>query len=159
MDCSTNAGWPGNAAARQNDRGTTRHKPCWSLLQFSDYPTGTPPAFFGACGECEKPMGPPRSVRAAQTRGGPVGLASVFRAEKIWFWVVALKYANHTKMGPGGRTDHPLLLRVVWGCAQKSDKDLNGYFKSGATFPHDVRIAEDGVLEHLSPDRSPEKPQ
>ena len=54
-------------------------------------------------------MGPPRSVRAAQTRGGPVGLASVFRAEKIWFWVVALKYANHTKMGPGGRTDHPLL--------------------------------------------------
>ena len=50
-------------------------------------------------------------------------------------------------------------LRVVWGCAQRSDKDLNGYFKSGATFPHDVRIAEDGVLEHLSPDRSPEKPE
>ena len=57
-----------------------------------------------------KTMGPPRSVRAAQTRGGAVGLASVFRAEKIWFWVVALKYANHTKMGPGGRTDHPLLV-------------------------------------------------
>ena len=59
-------------------------------------------------------MGPPRSVRAAQTRGGPVGLASVFRAEKIWFWVVALKYANHTKMGPGGRTDHPLLGASPW---------------------------------------------
>ena len=50
-------------------------------------------------------------------------------------------------------------LRVVWGCAQRSDKDLNGYFQNGATFPHDVRIAEDGVLEHLSPDRSPEKPE
>ena len=50
-------------------------------------------------------------------------------------------------------------LRVVWGCAQRSDKDLNGYFRHGATFPHDVRLAEDGVLEHLAPDRSPEKPE
>ena len=50
-------------------------------------------------------------------------------------------------------------LRVVWGGAQRSDKDLNGYFRKGATYPHDVRIAEDGVLEHLSPDRSPEKPE
>ena len=49
-------------------------------------------------------------------------------------------------------------LRVVWGCAQRSDKDLNGYFRHGATFPHDVRLAEDGVLEHQAPDRSPEKP-